>query len=773
MHGRFVLAALLFALAAFFGFTSGTHRGFAAPPPTAVFDWAMPSGLQDQDGDGLIDEYFNDSHAPANLNPTTWTVNFDACDSVEGSSEIVEYRWAIDSEDAGTSASCDGFSHEFPTEGVYEVVLTVIDLEAQESSVAHDVTVQDWLIVSLGDSYGSGEGNPDVPIPPIAFDNYNAALADLEEAQADLDSAIADLLHVEALYTVTLERGDAVRDAQTALNSAEAARNFRCNPFNFPFVGIPGTDEFDNCANAIVSVNIARANLLSALAEMGLQALIDTGNVINEALNDAAAAALAAVNVAQSAVNVAQALVTDAQTALTNAIAGATATWQDTRCHRSAIAGSAQAALLVEKSDPRTSVSFVHLACSGAKITTGLISGYEGMEPAVGEADLPPQLQATALLLDGREIDAMYVSIGGNDANFAPIVESCITQDQCHTTPTIVQTGIDGILNQICLPLSLYSSDCTDYFEEMKTDTKSGLEYYTEGISMLDGLYVDLGDEIAAQLPDLPADRVYLSEYPNATQGDTGAYCPDPNDPNPLASLPGISLAETTWADQTVTVQLNQAVAHAASLDGEGWNLIGGIYSGFANHGYCAVDHWLVRIQESFFIQGNHTGSVHPTADGHGVYRDQIFASLMDDFYPAGNLNAPRPPVTQEEPAEPIEVTDELEQVGELRLSYDPTPVANAPGGVYTISGTGINVSDTSFVEVIFVAASLTEGCVFLNADGGMPQGAGATLTLSGDDFGDDGILSPGESFTSTVHVGLATSPHFQLSYEVWAVPAP
>ena len=75
---------------------------------------------------------------------------------------------------------------------------------------------------------------------------------------------------------------------------------------------------------------------------------------------------------------------TDADTNVKSAEDPLEPTWQDERCHRSAFAGSAQAALAIEQADPRTSVTFVHLACSGAKVDVGLLEPYAGAEPTAG-----------------------------------------------------------------------------------------------------------------------------------------------------------------------------------------------------------------------------------------------------------------------------------------------------------------------------------------------------------------------------------------------------
>jgi hypothetical protein len=70
---------------------------------------------------------------------------------------------------------------------------------------------------------------------------------------------------------------------------------------------------------------------------------------------------------------------------------GLAPTWQSEQCHRSALAGPARPARAIEQADERTSVTFLHLACSGATINDGLLGSYAGIEPG---ARLPPQVTA-------------------------------------------------------------------------------------------------------------------------------------------------------------------------------------------------------------------------------------------------------------------------------------------------------------------------------------------------------------------------------------------
>ncbi|WP_421540597.1 hypothetical protein [Myxococcus fulvus] len=77
------------------------------------------------------------------------------------------FTWTI----SGTTVDMGGvckINHTFPTQGAYDVRLKITHSEflgggpIQTADYQRYVTIRDYLIVSLGDSYGSGEGAPDV-----------------------------------------------------------------------------------------------------------------------------------------------------------------------------------------------------------------------------------------------------------------------------------------------------------------------------------------------------------------------------------------------------------------------------------------------------------------------------------------------------------------------------------------------------------------------------------------------------------------------------------
>lgn len=104
------------------------------------------------------------------VHPVGYAVDLNACASSGGTNpsrpndSIVSYRWEINGPGRAESPeSVDGgcrFSVSFPAVGRYDVRLTVTDDDGDTFSIERDVRIrEDTVIVSLGDSNASGEGN--------------------------------------------------------------------------------------------------------------------------------------------------------------------------------------------------------------------------------------------------------------------------------------------------------------------------------------------------------------------------------------------------------------------------------------------------------------------------------------------------------------------------------------------------------------------------------------------------------------------------------------
>src|SRR5688572_10425188 len=159
------LASLAVVLSSLIG---GVRTVHAIPPepiddepdePAEVpeyFTWSMRARFgNDADGDGVMDYTYD----PAYVNATIFTVKFKGCPA-PGTGLGNDYAWEID----GTPLPLTGcmFSYDL-TPGIHHVKFTATPAVGMGHVYEEDILVRDILIVSLGDSIASGEGNPDVP----------------------------------------------------------------------------------------------------------------------------------------------------------------------------------------------------------------------------------------------------------------------------------------------------------------------------------------------------------------------------------------------------------------------------------------------------------------------------------------------------------------------------------------------------------------------------------------------------------------------------------
>ncbi|MFN2516464.1 MAG: SGNH/GDSL hydrolase family protein [Pyrinomonadaceae bacterium] len=133
--------------------------------PTASFKWSMPKRFGPKNAQGLVDYHWDQkakTYEPAYVNPASWTVNFDAC--VPSAVPDSSFEWQIDGQvRPNPNPKACTFTHRFTAQKTCPVKLTVTAPDGQTSSDEMNITVKDLLLVSIGDSVASGEGNPDKP----------------------------------------------------------------------------------------------------------------------------------------------------------------------------------------------------------------------------------------------------------------------------------------------------------------------------------------------------------------------------------------------------------------------------------------------------------------------------------------------------------------------------------------------------------------------------------------------------------------------------------
>lgn len=94
--------------------------------------------------------------------------------------------------------------------------------------------------------------------------------------------------------------------------------------------------------------------------------------------------------------------------------------WDDKACHRSQLAGAKQAAELIQKwlGEHADRVDFISVACTGAWITHLYRDHYTTPTPEGPHVVLDTQINQVKQLVGSRQIDALFISAGGNDARF-------------------------------------------------------------------------------------------------------------------------------------------------------------------------------------------------------------------------------------------------------------------------------------------------------------------------------------------------------------------
>lgn len=709
-------------------FRLGTATGlavFLALPATAAaqlvpkFDWSVPERYS---ADGMIGvrmpfakkaptlRILNPEATVGDVAPAGWPADFTACGS---GGEIVRFTWTVDGAQAVDSSSCTA-RITFPREGRYHVELTVLSASGATASTAQEVRIQDWLIVGLGDSYGSGEGVSNVPVEREALVNFEVARAAWEEAAANAEEALAEVARAKAAVDVAklnlqaakldldglydawndfLSAQQAVAKARDALTAADAAlaKATAAVAAALAKVAFECAQWWDPAGCTAAKTKLAKAQLTQTKAAATRARAADTLHTAQLELAKAVLAlpvegfeyargvlearvalmtsrldlAMTALEAAYGFATSADEILDAAAAALHARVAGTSALWQDTmkvsgpilgeefpfnysQCHQSKFSGQALAALELERADPKTSVTFVHLACSGGTIKAGLLGAYAGIEEADGISKRPAQINFAAALTKGREVDAFVTSIGGNDVGFADLITACIVNEPCFVSASQIT---DAEIVAMCESLDAGAGAigaarvavCKASLTAVRNQSagESVDDVFRSNLVALPKLYASVQTRIQKFWPGLPADRMFLTQYPMISRDENNEICGFYDDP--ARNLPGLTGPEYTWAEQVAGHLLNKTIGdQEAAL---GWTVVKGIDEAFRRHGYCSDDTWLIHLKESFMKQVSHTGVVHPNAAGHRAYADKVGAALRRAFYPSSTestLGAPR-----------------------------------------------------------------------------------------------------------------------------------
>jgi lysophospholipase L1-like esterase len=285
--------------------------------------------------------------------------------------------------------------------------------------------------------------------------------------------------------------------------------------------------------------------------------------------------------------------------------------WDDALCHRSRHGGLLQGVKALIARSPGFEVDYVNVTCSGATIGDGVIEnqfiepGSFPMDPGKRKpgGSKPGQLRQVLDWLGAKQypvLDALVMSIGGNDVGFDWVVTTC---------------------------LAAIFSDCADEVKQVAR----------QGLADLPAAYAALNGQLVSQFQARrkAIGRVFITEYPDPTTGADGRSCSlgltrgtgNPFDCwGPLEA--GISASDFSFLKVEVLTGLNRAVAAAARANG--LDFVGGIAEKSVTHGLCNCSGgYFNTLGQSDHLQGDLFGSIHPNAAGFSnAYAPQVSKEL-------------------------------------------------------------------------------------------------------------------------------------------------
>ncbi|MFZ4574711.1 MAG: hypothetical protein ACOYN0_09960, partial [Phycisphaerales bacterium] len=332
--------------------------------------------------------------------------------------------------------------------------------------------------------------------------------------------------------------------------------------------------------------------------------------------------------------------------------------YEHAAAHRSTLAASSLTAMEIERRDPRSSVTFVFVAQTGASITDGILNPkvdgadnrydndseeppFPNFELADGEGDTRrfgrSQLDQISHLIGNRTIDAMTMSVGANDIGFSEILSDYVKR--YHYRAGIFFTGESKALDEIR--------------DELR-----------RRIARLPSLYADLAGGIQATLGSnlSNASNLVIQGYFDPT-GNSNGVPADVLQDSVMGSLTGafLTLVAGSWnpfyyitdtplridpeeaahGRQHAVIPLNSAVGRASSQFG--WTYVSAP-TGFLTRGYSASESWIRSANDSRIYQGSEAwlkpwGAVHPNEPGQAAYSNSQLATFLGDDRPVPSFS--------------------------------------------------------------------------------------------------------------------------------------
>lgn len=321
-------------------------------------------------------------------------------------------------------------------EGEFTVTLRAVDNFTEEwKTRSRRITVEDFLIVTLGDSYASGEGNPEfrhvtswnIDWNSVYFNGeHNTSLSDWRRMRIEQNAAWKIANHYRAPSGLSAVDGKEIRVAIWADDG---------QPPGPPTVKRIVEGMFINGSQVIYEIVVP---IMWAFDQFSPQRK------------------------------------------------------EHDRSHRSSFAASSQAALELENASDKYSVTFVNLAMTGATINEGILGNYNGASTSRfwETADMRAQIDQLRDMVGKRKIDILYISVGGNDIGFGNAVVGLLLRDQA--PPYFRQVDFGKIIEGVRTGLWQEVENSIGFFSWLVSWTEK------KGMDRLLAAYDELATKIAA-----------------------------------------------------------------------------------------------------------------------------------------------------------------------------------------------------------------------------------------------------------------------------------
>ncbi|MES2353427.1 MAG: hypothetical protein V4568_03315 [Pseudomonadota bacterium] len=486
---------------------------FVNPIARPIIEWEMEERFGQHDFIDVAPAHLVPHFYSAAINPSSWGVYLDFCSlNPFAPTPITTYSWVVRREGqmgplpVQSSTECR-FRVELPALGKYAVSLTVSTADGRWSdALLKEIELKDYLVVSMGDSYSSGEGNPTFPVGDLAMNS-----------------------------------------------------RFR-SPENL---------------------------------------------------------------------------------------------WYYPNKHLSVYSAHVQAALMLERSDPHSSVTFLSVAQSGATIKN-IIS--EPQHPRYFNAvdDVVKALcDQSGDCTNSRKIDYLIFGVGGNDIGFGSIINACAVPNKILNIDVTGLPTCDVLASTEIVPVKCDQNGCIkghldriycyeDNVEDCPPLPQGRTPYVGLSIEiklLLEDLktngYPSLDRAIRSRLPLAANAKLLIPEYPDPLiKNQAGQTCDNLDfknaicgDPRNTCLLPSgnINFREVAWAHRVVFEPLNQILRDTTSL---GWTPVTGIAEEGKGHAYCNSSNFTVTYLESWTTQDDLFGTLHPNRGGQEIISRHLASAM-------------------------------------------------------------------------------------------------------------------------------------------------